>query len=72
MSESTEACLGGVAEKGNCSQQEVCGLRVCICILAIGEWVFGWVRGELHERQVCVRWCVCMGGQPDHGGALRG
>lgn len=27
-------------------------------VLATGELVMGWVRGELCERQVCLRPCV--------------
>lgn len=58
MSASTEACLGGVSEESRCCRQELCRLHVCICVLALGDMVIGWVRGELCERQVCVRPCV--------------
>lgn len=63
MSESTEACLGDVAEEGSCCQQEVCVLCVHMCVLVIGEFVIEWgERAVLEEVCVCV-WvymCVCV------------
>lgn len=49
MSESVEACLGGVSEEGS-----YCVGSVYICELATGEFVIGWGWGG----ESCVTGCV--------------